>query len=78
VDNAQKKGSNNLIFKGSWERLRRNRATILFLRGRGQGSEVREQQFDFYGVVGKAQKKGSNNLIFKGSWARLRRNRATI
>ena len=55
-----------MIYMGSWVRLRRNEATILFLRGSGKGSEVREQQFDLYGVVGKAQKKWSNNFIFKG------------
>jgi hypothetical protein len=37
--------------------LRRKGATIWVLRGCGKGSEVREQQFDLYGVVGKAQQK---------------------
>ena len=45
-----------MIFKGSWARLRSKGATIRFLRGSGQGSEVREQQFDFYGVMGRDQK----------------------
>ena len=66
-----------MISKGSWAGIRSKGATIRFLRGSGQGSEVREQQFDFYGVVGKAQKKWSNNLIFKGLWTMLRR-KATL
>ena len=50
----------------------------MIFKGCGKGSEVREQQFDLYGVVGKAQKKWSNNFIFKGLWERLRSKGATI
>jgi hypothetical protein len=49
--------------------LRRKGATIWFLRGCGQGSEVREQQFDLYGVVGKAQNPLSIQLLLPSFWA---------
>ena len=42
-----------MIYMGSWVRLRRNEATILFLRGSGQGSEI------FKGVVARLRSKGA-------------------